>query len=70
MTVGVKDLSRGISVSYTHLDVYKRQELKCSTYRIEEVKAPEGFVRQGSEESLYDGTTIISPLEDVYKRQL
>ena len=43
------------------------QELKCSTYRIEEVKAPEGFVRQGSEESLYDGTTIISPLEQTTK---
>ena len=43
------------------------QELKCSTYRIKEVKAPEGFVRQGSEESLYDGTTIISPLEQTAK---
>ena len=43
------------------------EELKCSTYRIEEVKAPEGFVRQGSEESLYDGTTIISPLEQTTK---
>lgn len=43
------------------------QELKCATYRIEEVKAPEGFVRQGSEESLYDGTTIISPLEQTTK---
>ncbi|WP_162142794.1 SpaA isopeptide-forming pilin-related protein [Enterocloster clostridioformis] len=25
------------------------EELKAGTYRIEEVKAPEGFVRQGSE---------------------
>ena len=31
------------------------------------MKAPEGFVRQGSEESLYDGTTIISPLEQTTK---
>lgn len=39
------------------------EELKCSTYRIEEVKAPEGFVRQGYEMSLYEGQTVISPLE-------
>lgn len=39
------------------------EELKCSTYRIEEVKAPEGFVRQGYEMSLYEGETVISPLE-------
>ena len=39
------------------------EELKCSTYRIEEVKAPEGFVRQGYEMSLYEGKTVISPLE-------
>ncbi|SHK54166.1 SpaA isopeptide-forming pilin-related protein [Hespellia stercorisuis] len=36
------------------------EELKCSTYRIEEVKAPEGFVRQGYEMSLFDGEEIIS----------
>lgn len=39
------------------------EELKCSTYRIEEVKAPEGFVRQGYEMSLYEGQTVIFPLE-------
>lgn len=38
------------------------EELKCSTYRIEEVKAPEGFVRQGYEMSLYDGRDVISLL--------
>lgn len=58
-----------ISVFETNEEGYliTPQELKCSTYRIEEVKAPEGFVRQGSEESLYDGTTIISPLEQTTK---
>lgn len=47
------------------------EELKCSTYRIEEVKAPESFVRQGYEMSLYDGKDVISPLnvtgEGTYK---
>ena len=58
-----------ISVFETNEEGYliTPQELKCSTYRIEEVKAPEGFVRQGNEESLYDGTTIISPLEQTTK---
>ncbi|WP_270605702.1 SpaA isopeptide-forming pilin-related protein [Dorea amylophila] len=58
-----------ISVFKTNEEGYliTPQELKCSTYRIKEVKAPEGFVRQGSEESLYDGTTIISPLEQTAK---
>ena len=58
-----------ISVFKTNEEGYlvTPEELKCSTYRIEEVKAPEGFVRQGSEESLYDGTTIISPLEQTTK---
>lgn len=39
------------------------EELKAGTYRIEEVKAPEGFVRQGNEMSLYDGETLVSGLE-------
>lgn len=39
------------------------EELKAGTYRIEEVKAPEGFVRQGNEMSLYAGETLISGLE-------
>ncbi|WP_279327642.1 thioester domain-containing protein, partial [Dorea longicatena] len=58
-----------ISVFKTNEEGYliTPQELKCATYRIEEVKAPEGFVRQGSEESLYDGTTIISPVEQTTK---
>lgn len=38
-------------------------ELKQSTYRIEEVAAPQGFVRQGKEISLYDGGEILSTLE-------
>lgn len=38
-------------------------ELKSGTYRIEEVKAPEGFVRQGREMSLHDGKDLISPLK-------
>lgn len=38
-------------------------ELKRSTYRIEEVTAPQGFVRQGSEISLYDGEEVLSALE-------
>lgn len=39
------------------------EELKSGTYRIEEVKAPEGFVRQGSEMSLHDGKDLISLLK-------
>ena len=58
-----------ISVFQTNEEGYliTPQELKCSTYRIEEVKAPEGFVRQGHEESLYDGEKILSPLEQTAK---
>ena len=54
-----------ISVFKTNEEGYlvTPEELKCSTYRIEEVKAPEGFVRQGHEMSLYEGKTVISPLE-------
>ena len=54
-----------ISVFKTNEEGYlvTPEELKCSTYRIEEVKAPEGFVRQGHEMSLYEGETVISPLE-------
>ena len=54
-----------ISVFKTNEESYlvTPEELKCSTYRIEEVKAPEGFVRQGHEMSLYEGETVISPLE-------
>lgn len=54
-----------ISVFKTNEEGYlvTPEELKCSTYRIEEVKAPEGFVRQGYEMSLYEGQTVISPLE-------
>lgn len=54
-----------ISIFKTNEDGYliTPEELKCSTYRIEEVTAPDGFVRQGSEMSLYDGETILSPLE-------
>ena len=46
-----------ISVFKTNEEGYlvTPEELKCSTYRIEEVKAPEGFVRQGYESSLYEG---------------
>ena len=36
-------------------DNFSPEELKASTYRIEETEAPEGFVKQGSEEVLYDG---------------
>lgn len=54
-----------ISVFKTNEEGYlvTPEELKCSTYRIEEVKAPEGFVRQGYESSLYEGEKVISPLE-------
>lgn len=54
-----------ISVFKTNEEGYlvTPEELKCSTYRIEEVKAPEGFVRPGYESSLYEGKTVISPLE-------
>lgn len=38
------------------------EELKSSTYRIEEVLAPDGFVRQGFEMSLYSGDEILPPL--------
>lgn len=39
------------------------EKLKCSTYRIEEAAAPEGFVRQGNEMSLNDGEEILPDLE-------
>lgn len=39
------------------------EELKAGTYRIEEVRAPEGFVRQGKEMALHDGKNLISPLQ-------
>lgn len=39
------------------------EELKCSTYRIEEVKAPEGFVRQGYEMALVQEDTVIPSSE-------
>lgn len=54
-----------ISVFKTNEEGYlvTPEELNCSTYRIEEVKAPEGFVRQGYEMALYDGKDVISPLE-------
>lgn len=39
------------------------EKLKCSTYRIEETAAPEGFVRQGNEMSLYDGENLLSAAE-------
>lgn len=54
-----------ISVFVTNEEGYlvTPEELKCSTYRIEEVAAPEGFVRQGKEESLYTPDGLVSPLE-------
>ena len=61
-----RDLADGIDYAageMTVADLVTPEELKCSTYRIEEVKAPEGFVRQGYEMSLYEGETVISPLE-------
>lgn len=53
-----------ISVFTTNKEGYllTPEKLKCGTYRIEEVKAPEGFVRNGNEMVLVDGKTIISPL--------
>ena len=44
-----------VSVFTTNEDGYlvTPEELKASTYRIEETEAPEGFVKQGSEEVLY-----------------
>lgn len=39
------------------------EELKASTYRIEEVAAPESFVRQGHEMSLYVEDKMLSALE-------
>ncbi len=36
------------------------EELKASTYRIEETKAPVGFVKQGSEMALFDGKEMRS----------
>lgn len=54
-----------ISVFKTNEEGYlvTPEELKGSTYRLEELKGPEGFVRQGYEMSLYDGKTVIPPLE-------
>lgn len=53
-----------ISVFKTNEEGYlvTLEELKASTYRIEEVQAPGGFVRQGYEMSLTDGEELISGL--------
>lgn len=48
-------------------DLLTPEQLKYGTYRIEEVKAPEGFVRQGYEMALQDGERVISPLEITQK---
>lgn len=39
------------------------QALKAGHYRIEEISAPQSFVRQGNEQSLTDGDAVISPFE-------
>lgn len=54
-----------ISVFVTNEEGYlvTPEELKASTYRIEEVAAPESFVRQGYEMSLYADNEMISVLE-------
>lgn len=39
------------------------QALKAGHYRIEEIKAPDSYVRQGYEQSLTDGEMVVSPLE-------
>lgn len=54
-----------ISVFKTNEEGYlvTPEELQCSTYRIEEIEAPEGFVRQGYEMSLYNGENLISALD-------
>ena len=54
-----------ISVFTTNEEGYlvTPEELKVSTYRIEEVAAPESFVRQGYEMSLYAENEKVSALE-------
>jgi len=54
-----------ISVFHTNDEGYllTPEKLKSGTYRIEEVKAPVGFVIAGSEESLISGGNAISLLE-------
>lgn len=39
------------------------QALKAGLYRIDEIKSPDSYVRQGYEQSLVDGEKVISPLE-------
>lgn len=39
------------------------QALKAGHYRIEEISAPDSYVRQGYEQNLTDGDAVISPLE-------
>lgn len=39
------------------------QALKAGHYRIEEISAPDYYVRQGYEKSLNDGETVFSPLD-------
>ena len=58
---GVPAVVKTIAVSYTHLDVYKRQPLS------KQILVQENdYVRAGT--PLSDGA--ITPAEDVYKRQL
>ena len=59
-----------ISVFKTNEEGYLDTGMKCSTYRIEEVKAPEGFVRQGYESSLYEGGNNNFSIGSDRKRQL
>ena len=65
-----------ISVSYTHLDVYKRQVLTYMARMLQEAKSKglslrrEAFQDSGRRVTLYKGVKAVSYTHlDVYKRQ-
>ena len=58
------------SVSYTHLDVYKRQDYKYVPMRdVREAMYPEKMTTEQLAEALDEIAEAFDPYEDVYKRQ-
>ena len=60
-------------VSYTHLDVYKRQELYTSLNRLVAIETKSGVARISTDEIIYieaTGRNVTLHTKDVYKRQV
>ena len=61
-------LRRGRAVSYTHLDVYKRQTIWCRTCEKTDVLIY--LFQKQTERNMQHGNMEYKGIEDVYKRQL